>query len=213
MVESSASASAGSSRTPVRRAARGFGGDGQALAATSKQGAGRELQAASGRAMTCAAAGAVVSAQADAAAAAQRRQQREAAAAATGSQGGVWDTALSVLLAPAAPLLASLRGTPGGTAPAGANKYDMLLDLMSGLAQAPAAQVRRPDSDACANACAARTGRRAGGRLLGRTLCNWRCCSVAPQLYRCSAGALPESCCCLATRSLGRCRATAGTTP
>lgn len=84
----------------------------------------------------------VVVAVADAVAAAQRDQQAQQAPRAQRKEKR-WD-ALSLLLAPAAPLLAGLsamhKGKEGESA-GGSNKYDMLLDLLSSAAAAPDAQV------------------------------------------------------------------------
>ena len=71
-----------------------------------------------------------------------RETPAAASPAASASSGGGkrWDP-LSILLAPAAPLLAGLFGGAGSTAAPGRNKYDMLLDVLSSAAAAPDARV------------------------------------------------------------------------
>ena len=101
-------------------------------------------QRATGRMVVVAVADAVAAAQRDQEAQqAQQAAQAKQAKQAKRDSGKRWD-ALSLLLAPAAPLLAGLsamRKKGKGDEAAAPNKYDMLLDLLSSAAAAPAAQV------------------------------------------------------------------------
>lgn len=130
-------------------------GSGQQLSAASLEGAGRQLQAASGRAPAAAMADAgrqlqaasgraPIAAMAGAAVADSAREQHQVQPQAVAASGGKkWDV-LSLLLAPVAPLLASLAAaghSDGGGKDARGNKYDMLLDLLSQAAAAPGVQV------------------------------------------------------------------------
>lgn len=141
--KSSARSSGGSRAASAkqRAAAIAAAGAGQQLSASSVDGAGRQLQAATGRMVVVAVADAVAAAQRDQQA--QQAQQVQQAPRTQRAKGKRWD-ALSLLLAPAAPLLAGLsamhKGKEGESA-GGSNKYDMLLDLLSSAAAAPGAQV------------------------------------------------------------------------
>lgn len=136
-------ASSAASSSAQRRSGVPYAGPGQELSAASVEGMGRQLQAATGRSMAAATAGAVLAAQRDAAAAAER-QHRAARRAQQQQQRGEaggqsrWDP-ISLLLAPAAPLLAGLSAMRREDA--AGNKYDMLLDLLQSAAVAPATQV------------------------------------------------------------------------
>ncbi|KAL4451327.1 hypothetical protein ABPG77_009399 [Micractinium sp. CCAP 211/92] len=114
----------GKTKAAAQRAAAG---PGQQLAVGSVSGAGRQLEAASGRAV----AGDVVGVAAGAS-----RGRAALGTEARPGRGIDWGT---VLLAPAAPLLAALPSRSEGGA-TGGNKYDMLLDVLSSAAAAPEVQ-------------------------------------------------------------------------
>lgn len=114
-------------RAASRRAAAA---PGQQLTVGSVGGAGRQLEVATGRAVAGTMVGVAARAPLDRAAASSEAQA---------GRGIDWGT---VLLAPAAPLLAALPSRSEGDA-AGGNKYDMLLNVLSAAAATPEVQVRR----------------------------------------------------------------------
>ena len=151
-------------------ASAGTAGAGASLSASSVSGAGRQMLVATGRVVAAAAVatlanqrrqarGAAAAAAPPAAAAAparpwdplggllqrQRQRQRQRSAGAAPSAAGARRrlSPLDLLLAPVAPLLRALAATNSRASQAGgsSNRYDMLLDMLGVLSEAPGVQV------------------------------------------------------------------------